>query len=388
MFRIDHKFNDSTTLYVRGNKDSGFSQSPADAAGALNLLDVTPENFTISLQKVFSARLINEVKFGINRSVWTPVVKGTLPTTLSVGGYDDLTGSSKQEEAGTTFSWIDNLTLIRGRNTFKFGVDIRRIRLNNSGNAITSSSITYDSASDFQNNLASGMTEDIGMGLMGMRRTFYMGYAQDEVKLTPNLTLNAGLRYEFYSVMHEAQGRSLTVSLACYQANPGALGFCPEGAPFYQPQTHDFAPRVGLSWSPAALKGKTVVRTGFGMYYGANQNDDFSDPTESVPPRYSATTNTSGPNPLQLYYGYDITKPVNGVTNLSPKAIDSNRRDAYYENWDFNIQQQLPASFVAQVGYVGSQGHHLFSKTTANGLLIRETAGPPYRQFLRSALMA
>ncbi len=370
MFRIDHKFNDSTTLYVRGNKDQAFQQQPADAAGAINLTDVTPENFTISLQKSFSARLINEAKFGINRSVWTPVTNAVTPggISLSVGDYASLSGVQKQEEAGTTFSWIDNLTMIRGRNTLKFGVDIRRIRLNNSGNAVTSSSISYDTASDFQNNLASSMSEDVGMGLMGMRRTFYMGYAQDEVKLTPNLTLNAGLRYEFYSVMHESQGRSLTVSVACYQANPAGLGFCPEGSPFYQPQTHDFAPRVGLSWSPSALKGKTVVRTGFGIYYGANQNDDFSDPTESVPPRYSVTSNV-GPNPVQYHYGDDITQPVNGITNLAPKAIDPNRKDAYFENWDFNIQQQLPASFVAQVGYVGSQGHHLFSKTTANGLL-------------------
>ena len=97
---------------------------------------------------------------------------------------------------------------MRGRNTFKFGIDIRRIRLNNSGNAITTSSITYDTYQNFESNLADSMSQDIGMGLMGMRRTFYMGYAQDEVKLTPNLTLNAGLRYEFYSVMHEAQGRS------------------------------------------------------------------------------------------------------------------------------------------------------------------------------------
>ncbi len=185
MFRIDHKFNDSTTLYVRGNRDSGHSESPADSAGALNSLDVTPENFTISLQKVFSDRLINEAKFGINRSVWTPVVVGSVPVSLSVDYWTGLTSSSKQEEAGTTFSWIDNLTLMRGRNTFKFGVDIRRIRLNNSGNAITTSSIGYDTYQNFESNLADSMSEDIGMGLMGMRRTFYMGYAQDEVKLTP-----------------------------------------------------------------------------------------------------------------------------------------------------------------------------------------------------------
>jgi hypothetical protein len=363
MFRIDHKFSDSTTLYVRGNGDWASAQSPADAAGAINSTDITPSNFTIALQKVFSEHLINEAKFGINRSVWIPVVKGSTPVSLSVGGFDGLTGSSKQEEAGTTFSWIDNLTRIHGRNTFKFGIDIRRIRLNNSGNATTTSSVSYDSIPEFENNLAASMSLDIGMGLMGMRRTFYMGYAQDEVKLNPHLTLNAGLRYEFYSVMHESRGRSLTVSVACG-------GYCPEGAPFYKPDYNNFGPRIGLNWSPAALKERTIVRTGFGIYYGANQNDDFSDPTESVPPRYSATTNLSPTPPalpLQLYYGYDLSQPVNGSTNLSPKAIDYNRRDAYYENWDFNIQQQLPASFVAQVGYVGSQGHHLFSKTTANG---------------------
>ncbi|HEY4378706.1 MAG TPA: TonB-dependent receptor [Acidobacteriaceae bacterium] len=371
MARIDHKFNDSTTFYARGNRDSGRQASPADAAGAVNVTDINPSNIVFALQKVFSTERINEAKFGINRSVWTPVVVGRAPLSVSVSGLDDLTGSSKQEEAGTTFSWIDNLTVIRGWNTFKFGVDIRRIRLNNSGNAITSSSITYDSFPEFETNQASSMTEDIGMGLMGMRRTFYMGYAQDEAKIRRNLTLNAGLRYEFYSVMHEAQGRSLTVSLACG-------GFCPEGAPFYKPQPLDFGPRLGLTWAPEIFHDKTVIRTGFGTYFGANQNDDFSDPTESVPPRYSATTDLSTNPPLQLYYGYDLANPANGVADLSPKAIDYNRKDAYYENWDFNIQQQLPASFVGQIGYVGSQGHRLFSKTTANGLV--GPLGAQYRQ--------
>jgi outer membrane receptor protein involved in Fe transport len=302
MARIDHKFNNSTTAYVRGNIDSAHLDQPADSAGARTLTDITPENIVFALQKVFSALLTNEAKFGVNPSVWTPIVHGSAPLDLSVGGdvpWSGLTGNSKQEEAGTTFSVIDNLTQSRGRNSFKYGIDIRRIRLNNSGNAITTSSIDYTSFSNFQHNLADSMTLDVGQGLVGLRRTFYMGYAQDEVKLTPNLTLNAGLRYEFYSVMHEVLGRSLTVSAACG-------GFCPEGAPFYQPNTKDFGPRFGVSWAPSALKEKTVIRTVFGLYFGANQNDDFSDPTESVAPRYSASTNLPA---LQLYYGYDLLKP-------------------------------------------------------------------------------
>jgi hypothetical protein len=369
MARIDHKFNESTTAYARGNIDNASLDQPADSAGARTLTDIVPENIVFALQKVFSSRMTNEAKVGVNRSVWTPIVKGSAPLDLSVGGdvpWSGLTGSSKQEEAGTTFSVIDNLSRTQGRNSYKFGIDIRRIRLNNSGNAITTSSIGYTSFDNFANNLADSMTLDIGQGLVGLRRTFYMGYAQDEIKLTRNLTLNAGLRYEFYSVMHEVQGRSLTVSTACG-------GFCPEGAPFYQPNTKDFGPRFGLSWAPSALKEKTVIRTGFGIYFGANQNDDFSDPTESVAPRYSASTNLPA---LQLYYGYDLTQTGALGPSTSPKAIDPNRKDGYYENWDFNIQQQLPRNFVAQVGYVGSQGHHLFSKTTANGFLPGTTTRP------------
>jgi hypothetical protein len=369
MARIDHKFNESTTAFVRENIDSAYLDQPADSAGARTLTDIAPENIVFALQKVFSPRLVNETKFGVNRSVWTPIVQGSAPLDLGVGGdvaWTGLSGSSKQEEAGTTFSFIDNLTNNHGRNSFKYGVDIRRIRLNNSGNAITTSSIGYTSFSNFQHNLADSMSLDVGQGLVGLRRTFYMGYAQDELKLTPNLTLNAGLRYEFYSVMHEVQGRSLTVSAACG-------GFCPEGAPFYRPNYKDFGPRFGLSWAPSALKEKTVIRTGFGIYFGANQNDDFSDPTESVAPRYSASTNLPA---LQLYYGYDLTKTGALGPSTSPKAIAFDRKDLYYENWDFNIQQQLPFSFVGQVGYVGSQGHHLFSKTTANGFLPATTIRP------------
>ena len=210
------------------------------------------------------------------------------------------------------------------------------------------------------------MDLDIAQGIVGLRRTFYMGYAQDEVKLTPNLTLNFGLRYEFYSVMHEVEGRSVTVSAACG-------GYCPLGEPFYQPNYRDFGPRFGLSWAPKALHEKTVVRAGYGTYFGANQNDDFSDPTETLAPRYSATTNLPL---LQLYYGYDLTQTSPLGSSSSAKAIDPNRKDLYYENWDFNIQQQLPHSFVGQVGYVGSGGRHLFSKVTANGFLPETTTRP------------
>jgi hypothetical protein len=85
-------------------------------------------------------------------------------------------------------------------------------------------------------------------------------------------------------MMHEVLGRSLVMGPV------GCGGFCPAGTPYYSPDRNNFAPRLGLVWSPARFKGKTAIRAGFGVFYGANQNDDFSDPHESTAARYSLSS--------------------------------------------------------------------------------------------------
>jgi hypothetical protein len=139
-------------------------------------------------------------------------------------------------------------------------------------------------ADDFINNQASSATYLQGEGVVGNRRTFYQGYAQDEWKVTPDLTLNLELRYEFYSVMHEILNRSAVVDIL------GCGGFCPKGTPYYDPNYKDFGPRLGVAWAPGLFHGNTTIRSGFGIYYGGNQNDDFSDPAESAVPRYSLSS--------------------------------------------------------------------------------------------------
>ena len=192
-----------------------------------------------------------------------------------------------------------------------------------------------------------------GEGVVGNRRTFYQGYAQDEFRVNPELTLNLGLRYEYYSVMHEILNRSAVVDIT------GCGGFCPKGTPYYDPNTKDFGPRFGVAWAPSALHGNTSIRAGFGLYYGGNQNDDFSDPAESAVPRYNLTTDDF-PN---LAFRLSLSSiPKNQL--FSPKAIDRHRKDLYYENWDFVIQQQLRRDWLVQVGYTGGEGHHLFNNYT------------------------
>src|SRR4029077_15756287 len=131
-------------------------------------------------------------------------------------------------------------------------IDIRRIRLNNSGNAIRSSSIDYGSLSDFIHNIADSASVLEGEGSRGNRRTFFAGYAQDEFKVTPNLTLNLGLRYEVYTVYHEVLNRAAVVDIV------GCGGFWPKGTPFYDPNFRDFGPRLGLAWSHKFFGDKTT----------------------------------------------------------------------------------------------------------------------------------
>lgn len=376
MVRFDYRFSDKSTSYVRYNIDNAYIDNPTDALGTHNVIPLVPQNLVLEFQHIFSPALLNEAKFGLNRANYHNWTYGTSPVTLSAPEFDGVNDNTLDSEIGTTFSYIDNLTMIRGRNTFKFGVDIRRIRLNNSGNTIRDSSIDFATVDDLINNRPDNVTILEGEGIRGDRRTFWMGYAQDDMKLTPQLTLNLGLRYEYYGVAHEILDRAAVVDIY------GCGGFCPKGTPFYNPNPRDFGPRFGLAWAPKALNGKTVIRTGYGIYYGGNQNDDFSDPMESAVPRYSISS-TDVPN---------LSYPVNPFVNpayalYSPKAIDRHRKDLSYQNWSLAVEQQLPASFTAQVAYVGSVGHHLFTRYQVN-LIDPATGGRPLSQFSQFGLKA
>jgi hypothetical protein len=202
MLRFDYRFDSNNTMFFRYNVDNAYIDVPADALGDHNVIPHIPTNVVLQYQRIISPRTVNEVKFGINRANYHNYVYGTSPVAVSPGTFDGVSDTALDTEVGTSFSWIDNLTVVRGRHTLKFGVEIRRIRLNNSGNTLTTSSITYATNDDFINNVADSATYLQGEGVAGSRHTLAAGYAQDELKLSSHLTLNLGLRYEYFSVVH------------------------------------------------------------------------------------------------------------------------------------------------------------------------------------------
>jgi len=364
MFRLDHIFTNRTFIFARANIDDANTTSPLDTLGGVDNPQIRPSNYVVQLTHTFSPTIINELRGGINRSALHHYQNGTcpqstvngLPGTVCAdvsGPFDSPSDSQLDEEVGTTIDAYDDLTIVRGRHTIKMGIGVERHRLNNSDEIIGNGDLSYDSTDDFLNNVVDSYTYVGSLTLGGERRTYIMPYVQDTFKIRPNLTLNYGLRWEHYTVLKEAFGRQAVVKVSCG-------GFCPKGTPLYSPDYKDFAPRLGLAWVPGGASGKTVIRSGFGIYFSPNQMDDFTDGHESTDLRFSVSS-ADVPGLAFPVVQSQLPAPL-----YSPKAWDPNRRDGYFENWDFTVERLLPGSFLGQIAYDGSEGHRLFGKFNAN----------------------
>jgi hypothetical protein len=353
--RIDHRFNDRNTLFGRYNVDDGVNVSPRSVMfGDVQNDNFRPSNFVMEFQRVFSPSVVNEWKAGFNRSTLHRFTYGTLPTSVAVAGFMTLNQSNGLVENGTSYSLIDNLAITRGRHTLKLGIEIRRAHVNVADPTNDSLSITYSNRANFLANRVDSVAITGGADVLGTRKTYYYGYAQDDFKVRHNLTLNLGLRYEYYGVNREVHDIYRVFDLYTCR------GFCPHGTPWYFPDRNNFDPRIGLAWS----LGKTVIRTGAGVYHGPGQIDDVNTSLDNVQERLSLTTleapGLSYPVTPFLKLAQDI-----GVT---PRSLQRDRRDLYTIQWGFSIQRELPRGFLTQVGYVGNSGVKLFARQYINNV--------------------
>lgn len=375
MFRIDHRFSEKTTAFVRANIDEARSNVPLGTSNTYYLNDQThatssPVNSVIELLHVFSPTLINEVKFGFNRSTANSAGVNTTGLVYSVSSpFTTLNNNRISTGVGNSFSWLDNVTWIKGRHVIKAGAEVRRIQMNQG--STENGKVSFPTVDALVNNQVSSASLTSTQPLLGLRKTQVYGYIQDEFKVKSNLTLNLGARYSFLGIFHEADGRSDPFDFATC----GPQGFCGVGASFGQPNYADIDPRIAFAWAPAKFSSKTVIRGGFGMYHEDGQLDDQNLPNSNIVLRYSLSSKSIP----DLSFPLDpFLADTTGI--VSPRAQDRRRKDTYVTQWGFSVQQALPSQIVGTVSYVGSKGTHLLTLSEVN-VINPLTGTRPYPDF-------
>ncbi len=400
--RLDYRASQNDTFSFRYFRDQGESFDPLSVTGRGQAFTAVPQNGMVSWNRIINARLINELKVGLNayKTRSFGVVNNNVPgldlaaLTVSFTGSVAIPGIASQgATAGASqlggliransayntraqpyTNWelpiLDSLSWIKGGHNIKIGGEVRPIRLTTDRFAGTT--YTFNSINDLlANNLASvqfnadaGLPSPWNNGATGPRhaRNMYeIVYAQDEWKATPELTINYGLRWEYFGVMHERDNRNVKFNVVTGQIDPS-------DTPYYQSSKLNFAPRLGLAWSPSRFKSNTVFRVGAGYFFGPGQPEDTIQPLESD--RISRTLSSGVAFPLDtasVIKNYNINDPSLG---FQPRAYDPGYRvPEKILSYTFSIQQRLPGDTVLQVAYVGSQGRNLFLRSVANKII-------------------
>ena len=395
LVRMDYKINDKTLLYGSAHRDislvsgtNGSGSLPYDLTQTIN----HPAGYYVALQNTFSPQVVNEIKVYVNRAPFINPQVPPLPYSVQTNDWVTLNNNQADHEVGTTYGIVDNLTFVRGRNTFKTGMEIRRVRLNQgvtAGNTLSFQDSSGASNTGFEAAALYGISYTSTWCCHKLRRTFYMPYFQDEWKVTPTLTLNLGLRWEYYGVAHEADNQTTVfdvnqfhgVCLGSGSTNgpfptPINTPPCPKNPALYNPNYRNFDPRVSFAWAPRMFNGKTVIRSGFGIYHGAAQNDDLNAGLESDRETAFVHLDPTGSG-TPLLPVYQQTNPdLSGLENnpnvpfsvlQQPRALQrQGRRDLYVETWGLTIDHELPDNFLASAQYLGSRGVRLFSRGGVN----------------------
>jgi len=437
--RLDHQFNQSFKIYYSwtDNRYSGF-QRPWNIKDETPAFDHLRGNFSPSRNQltsfgktwIVSPSLVNDARAGYTRrrsqlevasfgqnwaqQLGIPNVNADLMPAFGGGGDNGisptsiygLSGATPNRTVNETVSFRDDLSYLRGKHAFKMGYELLRFRLNS---AILANPVRFDfsgSTTGLQpNGVALANTGSPFAGFLSgyvtsatftseltswlPRSSIHSFYFQDDWKVTPTLTVNAGLRYSNespfntkYGLMSQfdPNGRdSLT-------GGPGAITHPTSG--LNRRDNNNFNPRLGLAWHPLE---KWVFRGGFGFYtvdvkfpagremYDEYQGIAVQQPAPGDPtPIYQISRGTAPPSP----------RIVNGVapfvgTNFGGRGVsywDPNLRNPYAMNWNASVQHEFTRDYLVELSYQGSGSVGLIERWELNTFPIDFAAGDRARQ--------
>jgi hypothetical protein len=356
MARVDQRLNDKHSLFFRVAITDGLISQIRNGLFETRDSYIRPSNATAQWQQIWSATAVNEVKLGFNRSALTRNDVGIIPEGVAIPGFTSTQPTTQIVEKPSAYSVVDNLSWISSRHTIKLGGEIRRIHMNVGNGPATS--VTFASAANFLRNALDRVSVGSRLDTVGVRRTFHSLYLQDEFRVSRELTINLGLRYEQYTVSKDVVGRGRVFDIHRCE------GFCAPGTPWFFPDNDNIAPRFSLAWSPAVFGGKTVIRTGYGRYFGPGQNDDVTAAIDSLPENFSLTA-ADAP---ALAYPADAFLGQLRSQGQTPRSVQRDRKEPESHQWTLSVQQELAGGMVAQVAYVGNVGRNQLTRTYVNTL--------------------
>jgi outer membrane receptor protein involved in Fe transport len=378
---------------------------------------------TISWAHTFSGNMVNEFRFSANRSGELNDVPQDKTTPAALGftnvNPDDAHGAAPPimftpsfnlgpppggptVQAKVVFRWADNLTWTHGKHEWKFGGDVSRVRNNFNFDFFNNGSYDFDSFVNFTGDanadFVGGFWDNyfqFSNAIYGIRTGSFAVFAQDTWEMTSRLTVNLGLRYEYYipqsdvhnNILGFFPGRQSTVfpnapPSILYPSDPGT----PNKALVY-PDRNNFAPRFGFAWDMFGT-AKLVMRGGVGIFYdiedgGLNLQFGGQPPFGAVSNMFPTPTNYFGfagdpvSDPYLLAFGDSTQNPFpfrsRGLTGtfLTPKipfayTTDPHFRTPYSINYNYGFQWQAARDTMVEAVYVGSLGRKLISSGETN----------------------
>ncbi len=357
--RVDHRFSAEDSGYARYNIDDGVSTSALNALAEGITISSRVQNFVLEETHIFSPRIINEAQLGFNRNVYYQAQQTGLPFNFSITGFTEVLENYTKEQVGQSQSVNDTVTWTKGAHTFKFGGEYELPWFNEQNSVDGTGTFLNETA--FLNNQLSTFLTTAALPDKGMHKIHAAGYAQDEWKVDQALTLNYGLRYNFFSPFTEMHGNEDPFDIA------DCGGYCGMGTAFYHTNFLSFDPRLSAAYAPLSLHGNTVFRAGFGTYHGEDQLGDEDSPVVNTEPSTLLTSGVQS-NGATVQYSYPVPPSLTPSTGLAltPRSMARHHPDSYVEQWTASVQQALPGQTSLTLTYLGAHGVHLFRRSYTN----------------------
>ncbi len=365
-FKIDYQLTNNDRISLRWNGTPSTTLSPYGVSqGQARDVDGLTQNGRLSYTRVLTPTLYNEASIAFNRIRYNdaaasdPIVRAE-PLCFGSGDGGTCFGPTTFDinVANTSYTYLDTLSWVKGKNQFKFGMQAIRNLQNKALNSQVWSN--FNTQAEFAANNPYSY-QPIGYPMTGTRVTYWNGFAQDDVQVNSKLTLNLGLRYSYDTAPTVANnvGRNwdfTTNSLA------------PAGATTTHTPKTQFAPRVGFAYTPNNSR-TTVLRAAFGVFYNdinVAQAQEFVDNYQganSILFNFQDPTLTLLPGPSTL----SLTSAGHNIW-----ALPANWRNSYTYQWNLTLQQQIRVNSMFSLAYVGNSTSNLspaidFNQIQENG---------------------